>query len=122
MPVEVIEEFLGVGPLLNGVVSPEKHKPFHYSSERLKYDIYLDLEEKNISISAAFEESFGYNSLYEISVEFDKVQLETEPKFYGERKILVCRKDYPNTKNFKTLMIIKWDDGELSIWPSYYKA
>ena len=122
MPVVVIQEFLGVPPLLDGVVSPEKHKPFHYISEKLKYDLYLDLEEKNISISAAFEEPFGYNSLYEISVEFDKVQIETEPQFYGERKILVCRKDYPNAENFKTLMIIKWDDGELSVWPSYYKA
>ena len=122
MPVEVIQEFLGVGPLLDAVVCPEKHKPFHYSSEKLKYDLYLDLEEKSISISAAFEEPFGYNSLYEISVEFDRVQLETEPNFYGDRKILVCRKDYPNAENFKTLMIIRWDDGELSVWPSYFKA
>jgi len=122
MPVEVIQEFLGVSPLLDGVVSPEKHKPFHYLSEKLKYDLYLDLEEKSISISAAFEEPFGYNSLYEISVEFDKVQIETEPQFYGEKKILICRKNYPNAENFKTLMIIKWDDGELSVWPSYYKA
>ena len=122
MTVEVIQEFLGVEPLLDGVVSPEKHKPFHYSSDKLKYDMHLNLEEKSISISAAFEEPFGYNSLYEISVEFDKVELETEPKFYGNRKILVCRKDYPNAENFKTLMIIRWDDGELSVWPSYFKA
>ena len=122
MPVEVIQEFLGVEPLLDGVISPEKHKPFHYSSDKLKYDMHLNLEEKSISISAAFEEPFGYNSLYEISVEFDKVELETEPKFYGDRKILVCRKDYPNAENFKTLMIIRWDDGELSVWPSYFKA
>lgn len=122
MPAEVVQEFLGVSPLLDGVVNPEIHKPFHYSSDKLKYDMYLDLEEKSIRISAAFEEPFGYNSLYEISVEFDKVQIETEPKFYGDRKILVCRKDYPNAENFKTLMIVRWDDGELSVWPSYFKA
>ena len=78
MPVEIIQEFLGVSPHQDGVVYPEKHKFFRYISEKLKYDIYLDLEEKSISISAAFEEPFGYNSLYEISVEFDKVQIETE--------------------------------------------
>ncbi len=122
MPVEIFKEFLGITPLLDGVINPEKHKPFHYSSERLKYEIYLDLEEKSISISAAFEQPFGYNSLYEISVEFDKVLLETESKLYGERKILVCRKNFPNAENFKTLMIIKWDDGELSVWPSHFKA
>jgi hypothetical protein len=122
MSVEVIQEFLGVAPLLEGVVYPEKHKPFHYSSERLKYELFLDLEEKCISISAAFEEPFGYNSLYEISVEFDRVQLETELSFYGGRKILVCRKNYPNAENFRTLMIIRWDDEELSVWPSYFKT
>ena len=122
MSVEIIQEFLGVSPHQDGVLYPEKHKFFRYISDKLKYDIYLDLEEKSISISAAFEEPFGYNSLYEISVEFDKVQIETEPEFYGDRKILVSRKDYPNAENFKTLMIIKWNDGELSVWPSYFKA
>ena len=105
MSVEIIQEFLGVSPHQDGVLYPEKHKFFRYISDKLKYDIYLDLEEKSISISAAFEEPFGDNSLYEISVEFDKVQIETEPEFYGDRKILVSRKDYPNAENFKTLMM-----------------
>jgi hypothetical protein len=122
MSVDAIKDFLGIEPQLEGVVSPEIHKPFYYESEKLKYQINLDLKEKNISISADFEFPFGQNSLYEIYVEFDRIQIEKESKAYGERKILVCRKDYPNAENFKTLMIIKWDDNELSVWPSYYSS
>jgi hypothetical protein len=121
MPVNVIKEFLGVEPQLEGLVSPEKHKVFYYKSEKLKYEIWLDIEEKNINISADFEVPFGGRSLYEISVEFDRLMIETEPEFYGNRKILVCRKDYPNAENFKTLMIMKWDSNELSVWPNYYR-
>lgn len=121
MPVDVIKEFLGVEPQLEGVVKPDKYKPFYYESKNLKYEIALDIEEKSMSISADFELPFGYRSLYEIYVEFDRIQIEKEPTPYGDRKILVCRKDYPNAENFKTLMIIKWDDNELSVWPSCHK-
>jgi hypothetical protein len=121
MLVDAIKEFLEVEPQTEGLVYPEKHKVFYYKSEKLKYEILLDLEEKSISISADFEHPFGGRSLYEISVEFDRVLIETEPEFYGNRKILVCRKDYPKAENFKTLMIMKWDSNELSVWPNYYR-
>lgn len=120
MPVDTIKEFLGVEPQLQGLVRPEILKDFFYESNNLKYEIFLDIEKKIFSISADFNLPFGYSSLYEIYVEFDRIKIEKEPTPYGDRKILVCRKDYPNAENFKTLMIIKWDDKELSVWPNYY--
>lgn len=122
MTVEIISEYLGVKPSLDGVVEPDKFKPFHYQNKNLQYAFFLDIEGENIAISADFQEPFGARSLFEISVEFDKVQIETEPSCYGSQKILTFRKDYPSSKNFKTLMVIKWDDGKLSVWPTFFKS
>lgn len=121
MPVDEIKEFLGVEPILEGVVNPKQFKPFHYESKKLKYEFHLNIEDKCLHVSADFEVPFGYKSLYEIAVEYDRINIETEPEFYGQQKILVCRKDYPEFTDFKTLMIMKWDDGELSVWPNYIK-
>tara|TARA_R110002096_G_scaffold434898_1_gene658641 strand:+ start:3699 stop:4088 length:390 start_codon:yes stop_codon:yes gene_type:complete len=121
MSVTAIKDFLGIEPITEGVVNPESVFPFFLQSKSLRYELTVDIGEKVVSVSAHPELPFGYNSLFEIHVEFDRIQIELEPEFYGDQKILVCRKDYPEEKNFKTLMIMKWDDGELSIWPSYVR-
>ena len=41
------------------------------------------------------------------------------PCFYGDKKILVCRKDFDFEKNMKTLMIMRWPNNELLVWPNY---
>ena len=121
MSVEAIKDFLGIEPMMDGVVNPDSLFPFFLQSKTLGYELSVDIGEKVFSVSAHPELPFGYNSLFEIHVEFDRLQIELEPEFYGDQKILVCRKDYPEEENFKTLMIMKWDDGELSIWPSYVR-
>ncbi len=121
MPVDIIKEFLGVEPVLEGVTDPEQHKFFRYESERLRYEIHLNLEGNNLHISADFEYPFGFKSLYEIAVEYDRINIETESEFYDNQKVLVCRKDFPDVNNFKTLMIMKWGNAELSVWPNYIK-
>ena len=121
MSVAAITDFLGIEPMTEGVVNPGSLFPFFLQSKTLRYELSVDIEEKVFSVSAHSELPFGYNSVFEIHVEFDRIQIELEPEFYGDQKILVCRKDYPEEENFKTLMIMKWNDGELSIWPSYVR-
>ncbi len=102
----------------SGVVDPDRMKIFRFEAGRLQYEIDVDLEGNTFSISGDFTNPFAFNSLFEIYVPFDRIAIETESRFYGDQKILVCRKDYPNRPNFKTLMVIKWPDSELSVWPS----
>lgn len=118
MDYKAIEEFLGVEPDQEGVVSPERHICFYYKGEKLNYAIFIDLEEKLLSIGGGFNEPFGYDSVFEVAVECDRVVIEIEPQFYGDQQILVCRKSYPEFENYKTLMVMRWPNGELSIWPS----
>lgn len=118
MDYKAIEEFLGVKPNQEGVVLPQKHICFYYQGEKLNYSIFLDVEEKLISVGAGFTEPFGHDSIFEVAVEWDTVEIETEPQFYGDQPILVFRKDYPEFKNYKTLMVMRWPSGELSVWPS----
>jgi len=115
---EAIEKFLSVKPDQDGVVSPEKHICFYFKGRNLNYAIFLDLEEKLLSVGSGFTEPFGYDSIFEVVVEWDRILIETEPECYGDQEILVCRKDYPEFENYKTLMVMKWPNGELSIWPS----
>lgn len=82
----------------------------------------LDKKAMTVTISGDLLIPFSDKSLYEICVLFDRVSIEKETQFYGERNILVFRKDYENNKNFKSLMIVKWDNNELSVWPSIYDA
>ncbi|GEM_PF-3175540 len=121
MPVDIIKEFLGVEPTVEGVIDPEQLLTFRYESERLIYDLHLNLNEKYLSISADFEYPFGFKSLYEIAVEYDRINIETDSEIYDNQKILVCRKDYPEFNNFKTMMIMKWGNADLSVWPNYIK-
>jgi hypothetical protein len=79
----------------------------------------VNIEENTFSISGDFDLPFGYDSIFEIYVEWDRICLETEPLFYGDKKILACRKDYDFEKNLKTLMIMRWPNNELSVWPNY---
>lgn len=116
--IKAISEFLGCSPIDEGVVDPLNNKFFRYEGEKLIYDIWVNFEDKYISVSGDHEDPFCYKSLFEISAEFDRIQIETEPEFYKDQKILVCRKDYKNFNNFKTLMIMKWNNSELSIWPN----
>lgn len=118
MAVKSIEEFLEVKHDTDGMVDPDSNKHFSYFSEKLKYEIWLNLKERSISISADFNMPFGYSSLVEVSAKFDQIKIETEDEFYGDQKILVCRKNYEDYPNFKTLMIMRWPNGELSIWPN----
>ncbi len=116
-----VTEFFGCEPIQEGLTDPVNNECYMYESEKLKYEIHISLIDKLFFISGDFTLPFGGNSLFEICVEFDRVNLETEPKAYGEQKILVCRKDYPEFNNFKTLMVMKWENSELSVWPNYIK-
>ena len=118
MEVEAITEFLGVEESPEGVIEPDRYKHFYYNSDRLKYWIILDLEDKLFSISADFTDPFGGCSLFEIAVPWDRISIETEPKYYGDQKILVCRKNIVKNENHKILMLMKWPNGELSVWPN----
>jgi hypothetical protein len=115
---KAIGDFLGVKPDQEGLVFPDRHLYFYYKSQKLNYAIFLDLEKKLLSMGGGFNDPFGYDSIFEIAVEWDAISIETEPQFYGDQQILVCRKNYPEFQNYKTLMVMKWPNEELSIWPS----
>lgn len=107
MGYQAIEEFLGVKPDQDGVVHPDRHVCFYYQGPKLNYAIFLDLEERLFSIGGGFNEPFGFDSIFEVAVEWDAISIETEPQCYGDQKILVCRKSYPEFQNYKTLMVMK---------------
>lgn len=116
--IEQLSQYFNCQPIVEGVVEPDRIKIFRFEAGRLRYEVTVDLVDNVFSISGDFTNPFAFNSLYEIYVSFDRIAIETESRFYGDQKILVCRKDYPSRPNFKTLMIIKWPDSELSVWPS----
>ena len=91
---------------------------WNYGGPNIRYSLIVDTRTRTFSISGDPKHPFGFSSLFEIGVQFDRVALETEPMFYGDRKILVFRKDYESHKNFKNMMIMKWPEGELSVWPN----
>ena len=119
MPIDTISEFFGVD-VIGGKEPSGVHFDWCYDGPALKYQINLDTKARIFSISADVIAPFGFQSLLEVSCCFDSIGIETEPKFYGDRKILVVCRNYPEESNFKELMIIKWDQGELSIWPNNY--
>ncbi len=116
--IQCISEYLGCQPNDDGIVEPDKHKWFIFEGGGLKYEVHVDLEGKLLYISGDFAAPFAGDSLFEMAALFDRITVETEPHCYGNQEILVCRKDYPGRPNFKTLMIIKWPNGKLSVWPS----
>ena len=121
--IETITNFLGLEPESENIQKPSgTYYSFFYIGIKLKFGLLLDLENKILSISADFDYPFDFSSLFEINVEWDRISIEYEPQFYTNQKILVCRKDYESENNFKTLMIVKWRDGELSIWPNSPKC
>lgn len=116
--IQCISRYLGCQPIDEGIVEPDKVKYFFFESGGLKYELWVSLEHNLVQISADFASSFGADSLFEVVAPFDRISVETEPNCYENQKILVFRKDYPGRSNFKTLMIIKWPNAKLSIWPS----
>jgi hypothetical protein len=121
--IETITNFLGYEPENENI---QKHSDTNYSifynGTKLKYALLLDLDNKILSVSGDIDFPFDFSSLFEISVEWDRISIEYEPQFYTDQKILVCRKDYENKNNFKTIMIVKWRNGELSVWPNLHKC
>lgn len=117
-----ISNFLGVKGSSEGYVKPERYTSWMYDSPKIKYEFVLDKFAGTISISGDLSAPFSATSLYELCIDFDRAGIEKEEQFYGSRPILVFRKDYEDEKNFKCLMVMKWDDGELSVWPNNYDA
>lgn len=101
---EIVSNFLNRKPD-EGSVDPNRWVSFTYKSDKLTYGISIDLVEKYIAASADFNEPFAFACISEVSAEYDQIAIETEPEYYGDDEILVCRKDYENQKNIKTLMI-----------------
>jgi len=114
-PKSAIMEFLGVEPDEGGLY-PDKEVMFTYRTKTMDYMLYLNISKGFLGASADPNHAYGGCSLCELSGEYTRINIETEPEFYGEQNILVCRKDYDNEKNVKTLMIMKWPNGELSLW------
>ena len=103
-------------------INPEHSINWYYNGEKLKYWIILDPVAKIFSISGDRNEPFCFNSLYEVVVPYDSIAIETESEFYGDQKILVLRKNYESCPDYKILMVMKWENGELSVWPNNYEA
>ena len=121
MTIETISEFLGVD--VDDVISSNGHYyTWSYNGPKLKYQMSLDTKTKNLAVSADPEYPFGFESLVEVVVNFDQLNIETEEQFYGKQKILVARRNHPKDSNYKVLMVVKWPSGELSIWPQTYEA
>lgn len=116
--IQRISEYLGCQPNDDGIIESGKYKKFVFEGGGLKYEVDVQLEGKLLHISGDFAFPFAGDSLFEIAAPFDRITVETEPHCYGNQEILVCRKDYPGRQNFKTLMIIKWPNSKLSVWPS----
>lgn len=117
--IQHISEYLGCQPNDEVVVDPSKYKHYFFEASGLKYEVHIELEEqKLLAISGDFKLPFSSDSLFEVVAPFDRIAIETEPHCYGNQEILVLRKDYPGRPNFKTLMIIKWPNDKLSVWPS----
>ena len=113
MNVSEITNYLGVEPDTEGIINPQETIIFNYNSPKLKYQIYINKEEKEFSISADFTQPFSSTSLFEFTVWWDCITIEKETKFYGDWEFLMCRQD-----GHKTLMLRKTESGELSVWPS----
>lgn len=121
MVIELISEFLGVE--IDDTYESNGHFfTWSYTGPKLKYQVTLDTKTKNIAVSADPEHPFGFESVVEVVVNFDNLNIETEEQFYGNKPILVARKKHPNESNFKALMLMKWPSGELSIWHQTYEA
>ena len=119
---EAITQFLGRDPQTEHFDDPFRHISWYYEGDCLKYEIMLDRKAKTVSVSGDFIHPFSATSLYEVCILYDRIAIETEPIIYGDQKILVFRKDYEGNKDFKCLMIMKWENSELSVWPNIYDA
>jgi len=119
---DAISEYFSCEPQTEHFTDPSRYVSWYYEGERLKYELIIDKKAKTVSVSGDFVMPWSSASLYEVCVLFDRVALETEPQFYGDRKQLVFRKDYEGNESFISLMIMKWDNGELSVWPGVHDA
>jgi len=123
MAIEIISEFLDCYPVESPsddqIHLPEwQYLEWAYEGPKIKYKLGINTRTKTVAISADPGHPFGFSSLFEVAVQFDRVSIETEPMFYGDQKILVFRKDYKSHMNFKNMMVMRWPEGELSIWPN----
>ena len=112
MITQIISEYLNIEPQIEGVVDPVATTFFYFNTPKLKYCIYINNEEKTFAISGDFKDPFGAESLFEVIVPWDNVEVEKEPEAYGDWEFLIFRKD-----GEKTLMLRKTESGELSVWP-----
>lgn len=116
MNLSAVAEFFGE-PNQDGVVDPERYICFDHRGAKLCYELIFDMTEHSVAVSADTITPFCARSLFEIIVPCDHVQIGREPEIYGDRKQLVFGLCNQDSTFIRSLMIMMWDNGDLSIWP-----
>ena len=112
--IKNLEKYFNVSPRIDGVVDINNYKIYLFQIGKLYYELILNLVDSTFSISFDYEMPFGAKSLFEICTEFNEISIDYENEYYGDIPILnVMRKD-----SSRAIMIIKWDDNKISIWPT----
>jgi hypothetical protein len=126
MPIQFqvaeIETFFGVP--LNPSKFPDSGREQYwldYSGRILKYSIIIDVEKDAVMISGDPVTPWGGNSMYEIGVPCSSIVTgQTRSSIIGPEGIMLSfYYGDPSDRYNRTLTIIRRNDGDLIVWPSW---
>lgn len=92
---------------------------FAYTASRLNYNLLLNSGDETVSLGCSFEEPFGADSLFEITVPCDLIR-EIPDGYYAEKTGLGFWYGNSQDKQNCTLQLLKRPDGHLKVWPGCY--
>jgi len=109
-----LEHFFGARPEINddGLCA------FDYAGKRLRYQLFIHEKEDQISISGDPETPFGADSLYELYLPCDTIELFADP-YRAEFRAVGFWYGGSNERSNLRLTIMKRPDGDLKVWPAF---
>ena len=111
-----LEQFFGCRP--DSGINQEGLYIFHHASKRLRYQLVVHEKEDQVSVSADSETPFGGDSLYEVYIPCDTIQLFSDP-YHAELKAMGFWYGGSNERSNLRLTIMKRPDGDLKVWPEF---
>jgi len=95
---------------------------FSYSGNILKYQIIVDENENQVSVSADTVQPFSSESLYEFYVPCKRIFLSPkESTAYREFHFSFCTTNEFTMESLSLTISKRESDGELVVWPYFYQ-
>jgi hypothetical protein len=114
-----ISAFFGVKPDIMPIEDSGSHIfVYRYTGSNLRYELWLWVDDDQLTMSGDTEVPFGTDSLYEICLPCDSVSLVKDGYYPGQMALAFWHGPQSDRKSLR-LKILKRPDGDLKVWPEY---